>query len=327
MDTRLKTRLLVIILALLLITPIVAIGCQQELEPPPAAPPSRLSSTLVPNIPLDVYLYARQSRPTTIPADMIDAPQDVNIESLAVWGVPAGDEFAFGIALALASDSEAAVVYDKIELEAYGWKKRSGRTIYLVYGSGLAAESLKTAIANNDFKYYDDQESLKAAAILPGGSTTELAAIALAKPSKALLDFIIKATNTRRPDQIDLILKLANLKMVAGGLYSPHQVEVAVISKVIAGGSRISDLNLGWRVLAESGHPGFLVEFAAERLLERSELTETKLGDLDVYQGLWEVENGEDVHVLVRIEGNYILAAVSGQEAYAETLITSIQIK
>jgi len=313
-------------LGLLMATPIVGVGCQEELEQPQAPSPSVLSSTLVPNIPLDVYLFAKQSSPTTIPADIINAPQDVNIESLAVWGVPAEGDFTFGIALTLTSDSEASAVYDVIELED-GWKKLSGKTIYFVCGFGLAAESLKTAISNNDFKYYDDEESLNAAALLPDGSTTELAAVALAKPGKGLIDFIIKATNAKRPDQIDLILKLANLKIVASGLYSQHQIDVAEIAKVIYGGGRISDPNLGLLVLVKSGYPGFMVEFAAERFLERSELKKAKLSELSLYKGSWDIDGGETVHILIRIEGNCIFAAISGQESYAETLITSVQVE
>lgn len=328
MDIKPKTKLLtIILLGLLLATLIVSAGCQEELEPPQAPPPSMLSSTPVPNIPLDVYLIAKQSRPTTIPADIINAPQDVNIESLAVWGVPAGDDFTFGIALDLTSDSEASAVYEAIEIEEYGWKKLSGKTIYIVYGSGLAAESLKTAISNNDFKYYDDEESLNAAALLPGGSTNELVAVALAKPSKGLIDYILKATNTEGPDQRDLILELANLKIVAGGLYSQHPIDAAEIAKVMYGSGRISDLNLGSVVLVKSEHPGFMVEFAAERFLEWSELKKVKLGELSLYKGARDIDDGETVHILVRIEGNYIFAAISGQESYAETLITSVQFE
>jgi len=327
-NIKLKTKLLtIIILGLLMATLIVSVGCQEELEQPQAPSPIVLSSTLVPNIPLDVYLFAKQSSPTTIPADIINAPQDVNIESLAVWGVPAEDDFTFGIALTLTSDSEASAVYDEIELEEYGWKKLSGKTIYFVYGSGLAAESLKTAISNNDFKYYDDEESLNAAALLPGDSATELAAVALAKPSKELIDFIIRAANAKRPDQLDPILTLANLKIVASGLYSQHQIDVAEIVKVIYGGGRISDLNLGSVVLVKSGQPDFIVKFAAERLLEWYGLKKVTLSELSLYKGSWLIDGGETVHTLVRIEGNYIFAAISGQESYAETLITSIQVK
>jgi len=326
-NTELKTKLLIVVFCLLIAIPIVGIGCQDEVTQPTAQSPSSLASTLVPNMSLDVYLFANQSSPTTIPANMIDASQDVNIESLAIWGAPAEDDFAFGIALTLTSDIQASKVYDEIILEEYGWKKLSGNTIYLVQGSGLAAESLKTTISNNDFKYYDDSESLKAVALLPTGDATKLAAVAFAKPSEALVDFIIKATKTQRSNLINTILKLANLKVVAGGLYSPYQIDVAEIAKVIDRSSSVSDLDLGLLVLAKSGLPGSMVKFAAERYLAQSELMETKLGELTLYKGSWNVGGDDAVYVLVRIEGNHIFAAISGQESYAETLITTIQVE
>ncbi len=325
--TELKTKLLILVLGLLIVTPIVSLGCQEEVRHPPASSPSALSSTLVPNMPLDAYLYARQSSPTTIPANLIDATQNINIDSLAVWGVSAEDDFTVGIAVALTSDSEASAVYDEITLGKYGWKKLSGNTIYLVQGSGLAAESLKTVISNNDFKYYDDSESLQAVALLPSEGTTKLAAVALAKPSKALINLITKAADTQGTDLINIILRLINLKVVAGGLYSPYQIDVAEIAEVIDSGGNIYDFDLGLLVLVKSGLPGFIVKFATEKFLAQYQFTEAKLGELALYKGSWDTNNGETVHVLVRIEGNRIIAAVSGQESYVKTLITSVQVK
>jgi len=326
-NTKLKTKLFILVLCLLIATPITGTGCQEEVRQPTAPSPSVLSTTLVPDGPLDVYLYAKQSSPTTIPAKMIEVSQDVSLESLAIWGVPAEDDFALGFALTLTSDSEASIVYDEITLEEYGWKKLSGDTIYLVQGSGTAAESLKTTISNNDFKYYDDSESLKAVALLPDGGTTKLAAVALVKPSDALIDFITKAANTEGSDLINIVLNLVNLKVAVSGLYSPNQIDVAEIAEVTDIGGGIHNLDLGLLVLVKSGLPGFIVEFATEKFLTRYQFTESKLDELTVYKGSWDTHDGEAVHVLVRVEGSHLFAAVSGQEAYAETLITSVQVE
>ena len=327
MNIELKPKLLILVLSLLIVTLILGTGCHEEVTQPIAPSTSALSTTLVPNVSLDVYLYAKQVNPTTIPEEMINASQDVSIESLAVWGVSANEDFAFGIALILTSNSEASKVYDEITLEEGGWKKLSGNTIYLVHGSGLAAESLKTSISTDDFKYFDDNESLQAVVSLPSEGTTTPAAVAVAKPSKALIDLITKATDTQRSDLVNVILKLVNLKVVAAGLYSPHQIDVAEIAEVIDRGGNIHDLDLGLLVLVKSGLPGFIVKLAIEKFLAQSEFTEAKLGELALYKGTWDTQEGKTVHVLVRIEDNHIFAAVSGQESYAETLITSVQVK
>ena len=113
MNIELKPKLLILVLSLLIVTLILGTGCQEEVTQSIAPSTSALSTTLVPNVSLDVYLYAKQVNPTTIPEEMINASQDVSIESLAVWGVSVNEDFAFGIALILTSNSEASKVYDE----------------------------------------------------------------------------------------------------------------------------------------------------------------------------------------------------------------------
>jgi len=263
MNTKFITKLFITLLILLIAAPIISVGCKEEEErelPPPS--PSELSSTLVPNTHLDLYIYGKQDNPTMIPARLVDTSHDVGVESLAVWGVPEDDDFAIGMSATLTNASDASKLYAEITLEADGWKKLSDNTVYLVRGSGTVARALKTAISNNDFKTYDDSDSLKAVATLPNGGATKLAAIALIKPRKTL-----------------------------------------------------------------SGLPGLIVEPAVKKLLTEQEFIEINLGGLTLYKGSWNSDDRESIPVLVRIEGNHIFAAVSGQESYAETLITSIQVE
>lgn len=318
------TKLLIALLILLIATPIISVGCQEEGGQLPApSSPSELSSTLVPDVPLDLYIYARQDGPTTIPAGMVGTPGDIEVEALSVWGIPAEDEFAFGIGLSLTSDSDAAGLYDEINLEENGWKLLSGSTIYLVHGSGTAAESLKTAISNNDFKYYDDGEALEAMATLPDYGAIRTAAIALAKPS-ALISFIARDANSETLERIDVILKLVNLKLVAAGLYSPQQIDIARMVATVGSDGNISNLNLGVLILVKSGLPGLLVEPVVKKFLTEFEFTETEVGGVVLYERSWDTGEGGTIPVLVRIEGNYIFAAVAGQDSYAEALITGV---
>ena len=318
------TKLLIALLILLIATPIISVGCQEEGGQLPApSSPGELSSTLVPDVPLDLYIYARQDGPTAVPAGMVGTPDDIEVEALSVWGISAEDEFALGMGLSLTSDSDAAGLYDEINLEENGWKLLSGSTIYLVHGSGAAAESLKTAISNNDFKYYDDGESLEAVATLPDYGTTRPAAIALAKPS-VLISFIARDADSETLERIDMILKLVNLKLVAAGLYSPQQIDIARIVAIMGSDGNISNLNLGVLILVKSGLPGLLVEPAVKKFLTEFEFTEIKIGGFAVYEGSWDTGKGGAIPVLVRIEGNYIFAAVAGQDSYAQALITSV---
>jgi hypothetical protein len=283
---------------------------------------SVLSSIQVPNTPLDVYLYAKQDKPTVIPADMTGAPWDIEVESLALWGVPADDGFALGMGLTLTTTDSASKLYAAINFEKYGWKMLSGSTMYFVYGSGTAAETLKRAIANHDFKYYDDTECLKAVADLPNSGIISPTAIAIVKPSKALIDFIAKYVDPRYFDQVNAMLKQSNLKLIAVGLYSPSYIDIAKIVEILEGGG-ISSLNLGLLLSAESNYPGFLVEPAVKKFLTDSGFTEMSFAESTIYRTSLDRYIGEAIPALVWINGNRVFAAVAGQESYAQSLISS----
>lgn len=323
MKDKSKTKLLIIGLALTMAISISVVGCQEKEEPRAKAPSAEaLSSTLVPNMDLDVYVYLKQDSPTTLPAEMINAPLDIDVESLAIWGVITEDDFAFGGALTLTSAAQADKVHSQITPQAETWTKLSGSTIYLVQGSGTAAESLKRAISNNDFKYYDDIKALEAVDKLPGGGTTRLAGVAVARPTKALFSYI--ARGGEGMGMVNTIMTLAKLEVIAAGVYSPGPIDVARVATVMEREGGIPNLDLGILVLLKSGLPGFIVEPAVKKLLTEADFTERSLGELTLYQGSFDTGEGEPIPVLVRIEGNHVFAAISGKEAYAQTLITSI---
>lgn len=325
MKTTLKNKLLIAILTMSIAIPITTNGCQPQEETLPAAPATTaLSSTLVPNMDLDVYIYIKQDSPTTLPADIIGAPFDVDVESLAIWGVRTENDFTFGAALTLTSDNQAASVHAQITPISDIWTMLSGNTIYAVQGSGTAAESLRAAITSNNFKYYDNSKALEALSRLPGGGATKLAAVAVAKPSKALISYIAKGANLEDMGMINLIMGIARLDVLVGGLYSPSQIDVARIAAAVESNSGIFNLDLGMLVLVKSGLPGFVVEPIVKQVLTGAEFTERSLGEFTVYQRSLDIEAGQPIPVLVRIENNYAFAAVSVKESYAETLISGI---
>ena len=323
MKTNLTTKLPIALFVLLTASPVISVGCEGG-QLPTSSSPGEFSPVLVPNTDLDVYIYAKQDSATTVPAWLVDAPGDIEVESLALWGVPAEDEFALGIGIALTSPGDASALHTEIDLEEDGWKMLSGNTVYFVQGSGTAAESLKTAISNHDFKYCDDSEFLEAAATLPSYGTTKPAAVALAKPSTELIGFIAKDADTEGLEQINMILKLVDPKVIAVGLYSPRQIDVAEIVETMESDGNICGLNLGLLGLVKSGLPGFVVEPAIKKFLTESEFTAVAFGEFTLYKRSLHTDEGESITVLVWIKGNRTFAAVAGQESYAEALISSM---
>ena len=320
-----KTKLLIVFLALVMAIPLASLGCQEAEKPPTETPAvGNLSSTLVPNMNLDIYVYIKQERPTNLPSEMINASVDIDVDSLAIWGVSTDDDFAFGGAIILADASQAAKVHSQIKDGKETWTKLSGNIIYLVQGSSTAAESLKSAITSNDFKYYDDEKGLRAVSALPDSGTTRLAGVAIAKPSKTLINYFTRASDTEGLKMVNTIVSIGRLDVAAAGLYAPGQIDVKRLARVMESGSDISSLDLGILVLLPSGLPGFIVEPAIKKLLTESEFSERSLDGLTLYHRSFDTKGGGTITTLVRINGNRVYGVISGSPSYAKTLITGI---
>ncbi len=311
-------------LALLILLPVLVTGCLGEVEQLPGSSADKFSALLVPDTNLELYVYAKQERSTIIPAKIVNMSHDIKVDSLAIWGLPSDNGLVFGAGLTFANASDASEIYAGIVSEEISWKILRDNKVYLLRGSGVAAESLKSAILNNAFKYYTDGNVLETVAMLPQGGRTKMVAIAVAKPSKQVLDFTAQYIGNKNFDQVSKVLKLLNPDVVIGGLYSPHQINVAKAVEVFEKGSGASTLDVGMLVLIKSSLPGFVLSPIAKNLLIDYKFTEVKFSEFTVFKGFWSAPDGSKIPVIIRIEGNHIFAAISGQEAYAETLITSI---
>ena len=317
-------KLLAIFLIFLLVTPVVSMGCQEEAKSPAPASPGGLSSTLVPNLDLDIYVYIKQDSPTTLTADMTNVPFDIATVSLGIWGIATKDEIAFGGGLTLVSAGDAAKIHANIPPIENMWTSLSGDTIYFVQGSGALAQSLRTAISNNDFKYYDDQVALKAVSALPDGGTTKLAGVGIVKPSQELIGHLTKDADHETLQMIEMTLKLVRLDVVVAGLYSPRHIDGAEIIRAIGEDGKMWESDLGILGLVKSGVPGFVVEPIVKKFLTSADFVETTIGEVTLYRGIMGDEGSQSIPILVRVEGNRIFLAISGQESYAQTLITSV---
>lgn len=324
MRIKLVKKLLIPYSTVLVLFSILGIGCLGDVEQLPGSSADKFSALLVPDTNLELYVYAKQERPTIIPAKIINMSHDIKVDSLAVWGLPSDKGLVFGAGLTFANARDASEIYSGVVLEKNGWKTLRDNKIYVVQGSGAAAESLKSAILNNSFKYYTNGNVLEAVAMMPRGGRTKMVAIAVAKPSKQVLDFTADRIGKKNFEQVNRILKLLNPDVVIGGLYSPHQINVAKAVDVFEKGSDASALDVGMLALVKSNLPGFVIGTVAKNFLNDYGFTEARVGEFTIYKGFWSAPNGSDIPVLIRIEDNRIFVAISGQEDYAETLITTI---
>ena len=233
---------------------------------------------------------------------------------------------AFGIGITLANASEASNAYDLVSIEGGRWKRLSGNSVYFVSGSSAAAESLKTAISKGDFKPFDDKKALKAVTILPSGETTKLTGIFITKPSEAVMNLIVKVIPFEGSGLINIMLQLADIEVIVGGLYPPERIDITKIVNAIEGDGNFSQLDSSLVILFKSGRPSFLVEpVANKKILVESGYTKINIGDATLYKAPWNTDSSGTTPALLRVEGNHIFVAISEQESYLKTLITSIK--
>lgn len=322
MKISLIEKLFILVIVLILFC-ILGAGCFGDSEQLLGSPADEFAALLVPDTNLELYVYIKQEGPTMIPAKIINMPYDVKVESMALWGLPSDKSLVFGAGFTFANANDAAEIYSRIILEENTWKSLHDNKIYIIQGKGAAAESLKSAILNNGFKYYTNGDVLKAVAMMPRIGRTKIVAIGVAKPSEQILDFATDLIGKENFSQVSRILKLLSVDMLIGGLYSPHQINVSKAVEMFEKGNSASALDVGMLVLIKSNLPAFVVEPITKNLLIEYGFTEVGVSEFIIYKGVWSVPGG-DIPVLIRVEDNYIFAAISGQEAYAETLIKSI---
>ena len=316
---------LIFSISAILALPLAAAGCEDEMEQFQGLSNSTEFSVLsVPNVDLDVYIYAKQRNLTTIPADIINMPHDISVESTAIWGVPGDKNIVVGFGLTFDNESTAREMYTYVENDSSLWTLLRANNLYVVKGKGSAATKLENAISANDFKNYDNTKLMEAARMLPKSVRAKLISIALAKPSKQLVNLLGENINQLNLTQINDIVNSANLEIFIAGLYSPNNINISRAVQVARGNGNLADLNLGLLVALKSGFPGIIVEPRIKNILKEQGLTEAQVGEFTVYKGYWSNSNLASIPVYARVEGNYVFLSVSGQESYAETLITSI---
>ena len=160
-----------------------------------------LAATLVPDVNLDVYIYIKRLTCTTVPKNLIGVATDIQVDSLAIWGVINNDAYSIGGALNFPNASKASNLYSQLPQQSDIWTKLVGSSIYVVQGSGVPAESLKKAINNNKFKPYDDSKALGQVAAMPCSNSIKPVAICIVRPSQASIDILkqyvdLKTVNT-----------------------------------------------------------------------------------------------------------------------------------
>jgi len=320
-----KSIIIFAILAFLVVPVFLSSGCTEDVDVPFLPYTSKTSEILVPDMPIDVFIYAKQHRPTTIPAEIAGTDHNIDVESLTLWGVPAERDFSFGAALRFSSMDIAEEVNAQIQLNSGYWKMISGQTVFIVRGTGAASKALRTAIEQQNFGLYTDVQVLEAVQTLPNGSRAKMVAVGIAKPTSALMDAIKKSLKPADYDRLTKVVKAADAQLIAGGLYSMYRLDIDGVMSMLNGGGSFENLDTGFLFMAKSGLPSFMFQPIVRNYLTENKFIETNKGEYPIYKGSWEIADAGKLHIMLRVEDSYIYAAVAGKESYAETLITNIR--
>jgi hypothetical protein len=318
-----KRHIIFVILVILLASVLVVPGCREEESEVP--PPDRmgLSSTLVPDTDFDVYVYIKQQSPTPVLKDIIGAQADVNVVSMSVWGIAAGETYMLSGGLTFTNSTEAADIQGRILEKADIWTYLSQETIYFVHGSGHAVDAFKSAISADNLKYYDDKDALVELGLFPDSAAMKLIGVAVARPTPTLVGVIVRNTPSDVSEILDILLKRANLKIVTAGLYSQRQVDISAIA-ADPELANILEAEVGILASAVSELPGLVVGPIVKVALETAGYEETVQDGITMYSGYLELGLDEAVPVFFRVEDNRLFVAVSLQESYARLLISNV---
>jgi hypothetical protein len=319
-----KSRRIYLLISLILILsfiPLIGSGCAENTSSGIIS--DTLKATMVPNVNLDAYLYFDQGSPTSIPQNLLQSNTDIQINSLALWGICDSESYGLAAALIFNTAADAGQIYSLASQQKDVWTKQSDRSVYMLYGSGSPADSLKTAIENNNFKNYDDQKALKEVASLPLDTRSRPLAIGIVQTKQDMIVLLKKYVDASTAAALENVYKWGKPQTIILSLYSDQTLEIQDLGGRVMNNT-IWDMNLGIVASVDSAFPGFLVSPIAAGILGDQGFSKKSVNNLDVYEKQIEVVKGQNVPLLVNVSGNHIYAASSLNAAYANTLMTGI---
>jgi hypothetical protein len=315
-----RSLVIVGLVLMMLILPFAAVGCA-EVSGTTAA---QLAATKVPPVDLDVYIYVDQQVPTKVPGSLTGAPMDISVQSLAVWGIVNSDtQYTISGALTFTNTADASAVFSQIPKLPNVYTRLKGSTIYFLQGSGGPAESIRSAINDNNFKNFDDKVALAEVSHLPSGGTTRPGIIGVIKPSKAAVNIVNQYLDQNTANTIDNVFTNAKPRIMAFGVFGSQPVDLADMAKRIAANT-VWDLDLGAVVSMDSVYPGFIFSPIASRAISDQGFPEVRVGDISAFRDSVNTGNGKLIPIYLSVSGNHVFAVASGKDSYAQTLLTSI---
>ena len=263
-----------------------------------------LAAAMVPNMPLDGYLFFRQSQPTLLPGMLLNLPADITVQSVEVWVVPAESTEIIGAVVTFTYAQDAATLFPLIPNQNELWKYLAANNIFLVMGSGGSAEALKNAITARQFV------SLSTAAPdawdlmqrFPSQPASKPPVVGFIRMEDRLLAFVQKYAKGSFDEGTVSALKMAKIEMAAVAMYSNKILQVTDLLSP----ANLKDAGLGGIMIAKSSYPGFAISAALGPLASRMSLEKTDVDGKKAYYRAMDAPGGQKVLLLLNNSGQYI---------------------
>lgn len=302
--------------------PLLSTGCAENTSGTTA---TELAATMVPTANLDVYIYANQQAPTVIPKSLTGADADISVQSLAIWGIANNDtQYTIGGALTFTNSTDASAVFAQIPHSTNIYTKLSDRTIYFLQGSGASAQTIKSAIDNNNFKPYDNKEALSEVSKLPSGGTTNPGLICIIKPDPAAVNLVKQYLGQNTADTVNSVFSDAKPGIIVLGVFGSQPLNLADMVQSVSDNT-IWNMDLGVVVSIKSIYPGFIFSPIAGHVISNQGFPEVKIGGLTAYKDSVNLGNGKTIPIYLNVSGNNVYVTASGNDSYAQTLLTDIK--
>ena len=311
------------LLAVVALVAALAAACGEDEPPPEPLLPAGFAEAALPDVPLDLYVFAAPEQPLTLPMSyVLDpaspvaalVPEFVEVGEATTWTGPSPD--AFGASLRFADEAEAGAVGTYLETEDGPWHELDGSLLTLVQRDGVWARQARQAVqmdlrASLSTKYPDVWNLMQH---LPADPPEPPVAAGFMRLNGGLIESLGERVGASGPG-VTTALNTARVQDLAFALYqeTPPALTDSIDADYLLATGTVA------LVVTESGYPGFVVGLGIGVFAGQAGLEEFELGETKAYYVGW-----GSLHIVLRHRGSVLFVALAAERERAEAVIAAV---
>mgnify|MGYP001584498422 CR=1 FL=1 len=300
------------LISVLIVVILLAAGCSGPKTSKAPELTEGLAAAMVPDMPLDGYLFVRQNQPTILQGKLLNLPNNISIQSVEIWMLPSESSEIIGAVVTFPSAQDAESLFSLIPNQNELWKYLAANNIFFVMGSGSHAEEVKKAITARQFvslsKAASDAWGLMQR--FPGQPASKPLAVGFVRMEDRLFNFIREMSQKgKQPFDENALsaFKMAKIEMAAVAVYSNKVLQVTDLLSP----NNLKEGGLGGILIAKSSYPGFAISAALGPIASKVSLEKTDIDGKSAYYRAIDAPGGEKVHLVFNNSGQYIYATAA----------------